>query len=202
MGTNRCECKKTHLKMLAPAIAARTHPVREKCNCWIVPSPPLRSSFAAVCSHEALSNGWLTLSWYAEASARCSPKGAHAPAMMALWCLPAKCLRLMKVSFEERSHTAKLPSASPSTSLPLSLQQAKHVSKCAFRLSTELFIILEENWHTRKRVQKRKKCPEKRVETKKGRTKTKGKSKRCVRACVCVHCMDGWGEWGVVYGKA
>ena len=54
-------------------------------------------------------------------------------------------LREMKVSFELRSQHAKLPSASPSTSLRDSLQLAKHVSKCALRLIDELRSIWLEN---------------------------------------------------------
>ena len=42
-------------------------------------------SLAAVCSHEALDIGRLTLSWLAEPSASTSPLGPHAPGQVRVW---------------------------------------------------------------------------------------------------------------------
>ena len=85
------------------------------------------------------------LSWFCDPRARICPCIPHAPHVIACLCLPAKCLREMKVSLDCKSQQAKLPSASPRTSFRVSDQEAKHVSKCELRLSAEERSICDEN---------------------------------------------------------
>eukprot|EP00967_Tisochrysis_lutea_P119682 scaffold195648_cov26-Tisochrysis_lutea.AAC.2 len=99
-----------------PAKAASIKPLCEKISCW---NPPVVSalvgkySLVAVWSQAALCSGWEILSWFAEPSAKVSPSGPQSPHVIPPLCLPAKCLRDMKVWFDAKSHTAKLPSVSP-----------------------------------------------------------------------------------------
>ncbi len=107
-------------KMDVPAIAESVWPLGEKSSSCSARSLSRISSLAAVASHEALSSGSEILIWFLEPSARITPPSPHAPQVIAFLCLPAKCLRLMKVSFDARSQHAKLPSAKPRTSLRVS----------------------------------------------------------------------------------
>ena len=112
-----------------PANAERVLPDGEKESSWKLNSLSGRANFAAVASHDALSNGAESLSWFFEPSARTWPFIPHAPQVIAPLCLPAKCFREMNVSFDCKSQQAKLPSARPRTSLRVSDHEAKHVSK-------------------------------------------------------------------------
>ena len=68
-------CAKTEV----PASTAREVPPGEKAMERNLSSLCGWCSLAAVCSHEALDIGLLTLSWLAEPSASTSPLGPHAP---------------------------------------------------------------------------------------------------------------------------
>ena len=83
-----------------PAIAESVCPEGEKSSACRERSLSLRSSFAAVASHDAFCSGSEILIWFLDPSARISPPSPQAPHVMAPLCLPAKCLREMNVSLE------------------------------------------------------------------------------------------------------
>mmetsp|Transcript_60635 Transcript_60635/g.166070 ORF Transcript_60635/g.166070 Transcript_60635/m.166070 type:complete len:239 (-) Transcript_60635:9-725(-) len=139
------EYKQRWRKTEEPASAASVRPDGENHRSWKERSFSGSDSFAAVTSHDAALSGCETLSMLSDPKARMVPSWPHAPHVIGLLCLPAKCFREMNVSFDLRSQHAKLPSARPRTSLEAALQQAKHVLKCELRLRTDDFITWLEN---------------------------------------------------------